>query len=178
MIPDLALLIGRVLFLVVLYLFVFLVIRSAVKDLRRRPAAVVEAEAAPLVVSSRAVGGAGKPVVAQAPRAPAGAQAAAASDWDLVVVESRVVAPGTVFALPRDRPVFVGRAPDSGIQLRDTFVSSRHARLEATRDGVVIEDLGSTNGTVVDGQEIDRPMVLDPGDRLVIGDTVFVVEVL
>jgi len=42
----------------------------------------------------------------------------------------------------------------------------------------VIEDLGSTNGTVVDGQEIDRPMVLDPGDRLVIGDTVFVVEVL
>ena len=177
MIPDLALLVGRVLFLVVLYLFVFLVIRSAVKDLRRRPAAVVEAEAAPLLVSSRAVGGVGRPAAAQAP-VPAAAKAAAESDWDLVVVESRVVAPGTVFALPRDRPVFVGRAPESGIQLRDTFVSSRHARLEATRDGVVIEDLGSTNGTVVDGQEIDQPMVLDPGDRLVIGDTVFVVEAL
>lgn len=166
---ELVLVAGKIFFLVVLYVFVLLVIRSAVRDLRTRPSAVVQAEAAPLAVAP--------PASARRPGPAPGAQsrgvAGGHGPWELVVVESRVLAPGSAVALPPSRPVRLGRAPDNDIQLRDTFVSSHHATVEVTGDGLLLTDLGSTNGTFVDGAEIDGSVVLEPGVRVAVGDTVF-----
>ena len=168
---ELVLLGGRIVFLVVLYLFVFLVIRSAVKDLGRRSATVPEPGTAAPIASFAQGSPAGRTRDGVDAR-PAGTHGA----WELVVAQSRVVPVGTAYSLPLGRAVLVGRATESDIQLRDTFVSSRHVRLEGAPDGLYVEDLGSTNGTLVNGAELERPMLLDPGDQLTIGDTVFRVD--
>lgn len=72
-------------------------------------------------------------------------------------------------------PIRIGRAPECELVLKDSRVSRRHARLHA-RDGVlVLTDLGSTNGTRVNGHRVTE-MVLGAGDRIHIGDTSLVVE--
>jgi hypothetical protein len=69
----------------------------------------------------------------------------------------------------------IGRAPECELVLRDSTVSRRHARLTA-RDGVlVLTDLGSTNGTRVNGHRVTE-VVLGAGDRVQIGETSLVVE--
>jgi len=72
-------------------------------------------------------------------------------------------------------PVHIGRAPECQLVLKDSRVSRRHARLHA-RDGVlVLTDLGSTNGTRVNGHRVTE-LVLGDGDRIQIGETSLVVE--
>ena len=72
-------------------------------------------------------------------------------------------------------PMRIGRAPECELVLRDSRASRRHARL-AARDGVlVLTDLGSTNGTRVNGHRITE-VVLGAGDRIAIGETTLVVE--
>lgn len=72
-------------------------------------------------------------------------------------------------------PIRIGRAPECEVMLKDSKVSRRHARLHA-RDGVLLlTDLGSTNGTRVNGNRISE-LVLGEGDRIQIGDTSLVVE--
>ena len=72
-------------------------------------------------------------------------------------------------------PVRIGRAPECELVLKDNRVSRRHARL-AARDGVLIlTDLGSTNGTRVNGNRVTE-VVLGAGDRVQIGETSLVVE--
>ena len=72
-------------------------------------------------------------------------------------------------------PVRIGRAPECELVLRDTRVSRRHARLHARNGVLVLTDLGSTNGTQVNGHRVTE-MVLGAGDRIQIGDTRLVVE--
>jgi len=72
-------------------------------------------------------------------------------------------------------PIRIGRAPECELVLKDSRVSRRHARLHA-RDGVlVLTDLGSTNGTLVNGHRVTE-LVLGAGDRIQIGETSLVVE--
>jgi len=72
-------------------------------------------------------------------------------------------------------PIHIGRSPDCELVLRDSRVSRRHARLTG-RDGVlVLTDLGSTNGTRVNGHRITE-VVLGVGDRITIGETVLTIE--
>ncbi len=72
-------------------------------------------------------------------------------------------------------PMRIGRAPECELVLKDSRVSRRHARLHA-RDGVlVLADLGSTNGTRVNGNRITE-VVLGEGDRIQIGETSLVVQ--
>lgn len=72
-------------------------------------------------------------------------------------------------------PIRIGRAPECELVLKDSRVSRRHARLHA-RDGVlVLTDLGSTNGTRVNGHRVTE-LVLGAGDRIQIGETSLVVE--
>ena len=71
----------------------------------------------------------------------------------------------------------VGRAGTCTIGMPDdTFVSQLHARVYRDAGAAMIEDLGSTNGTYVNGKRVDKAEVLTKGDRVQIGSTVFEVE--
>lgn len=74
-------------------------------------------------------------------------------------------------------PLTLGRAPDNGLVLADARVSRHHARLQARRGTLVLTDLGSTNGSRVNGIRVDE-CALGVGDRVVLGDTVLLVEQL
>ncbi|MGE5590845.1 MAG: FHA domain-containing protein [Bacillota bacterium] len=76
---------------------------------------------------------------------------------------------GKQVALGRQN-VVVGRSLKSALQLSDETVSRQHARLEYEAGSHVIVDLGSTNGTFVNGKRVDRRR-LSPGDRIVLGRT-------
>ena len=58
--------------------------------------------------------------------------------------------------------------PDSDIFLDDVTVSRDHCRLTVDEQGILLEDLGSTNGTYVNGDRVDRA-ALKPGDEVIIG---------
>ena len=62
---------------------------------------------------------------------------------------------------------------DVEIQLEDPFASSRHARISREGAVVVIEDLGSTNGTYLNDEPLSGPQPLHDGDRIRIGDSEF-----
>lgn len=63
----------------------------------------------------------------------------------------------------------IGRGDASGGQIQDPGLSSKHARLRVLPDGVYIEDLGSKNGTYVDGTRVTAPRRLKDGDRIGLG---------
>lgn len=63
----------------------------------------------------------------------------------------------------------IGRATENAVVLNDTFVSSEHARLVWNGKGWVLEDLGSTNGTQVNGHRVKRAAAVKPGDVIELG---------
>ena len=67
----------------------------------------------------------------------------------------------------------VGRGDQAEIRLEDPFASSRHARLIRQGAVIVIEDMGSTNGTYLNEELLSGPQPLHPGDRVRIGDSEF-----
>lgn len=67
----------------------------------------------------------------------------------------------------------IGRLESSDIAVDDKSVSREHARLSKLRDGYVIEDLGSTNGTKVNGRRINEAVLLRPGDIVAVGSVEF-----
>jgi diguanylate cyclase (GGDEF)-like protein len=69
-----------------------------------------------------------------------------------------------------DRSLLIGRAPDADLTLSDQMISWHHARIEDRGDGFALFDLGSTNGTTVNG-ETKAEFLLKPGDRIVFGAT-------
>jgi FHA domain-containing protein len=90
----------------------------------------------------------------------------------------RVLAPGgTERTVEVDGPLTIGRARDNGLVLADPRVSRVHARLQSRRGALVYTDLGSTNGSRVNGIRVDE-IALGMGDRVQVGDTVLVVELL
>lgn len=72
-------------------------------------------------------------------------------------------------------PLTIGRARDNRLVLDDVRVSRHHARISGRRGALVLTDLGSTNGSRVNGLVVDE-VVLGEGDRIVVGDTVLVIE--
>lgn len=174
---NLVLLGGKVLFLLLLYLFIYMVVRSAARDMK-----------ASSVRSMALSSGATAPVAAALPvdRGPAAVKDARrplpdvvrpdVGAWALVVAQSPHAREGWAFVIPPGARMIAGRAPDTDIHLPDTFVSSHHARVEARSNGVVVEDLGSTNGTFVNGAEISGAVLMGAGDTLAVGDSTFRVE--
>lgn len=71
--------------------------------------------------------------------------------------------------VPLAGSVIIGRSPDSDLVIADEFVSSSHARIVRTAEGATLEDLGSTNGTLVNGQPATRPLPLGTGDVIELG---------
>jgi pSer/pThr/pTyr-binding forkhead associated (FHA) protein len=71
--------------------------------------------------------------------------------------------------IPLDERVRIGRSPDVELVIADDFVSTVHAQIVPAPGGPVIEDLGSTNGTLVGGRRITRAVPLAAGDEIEIG---------
>jgi hypothetical protein len=87
---------------------------------------------------------------------------------ELVLTDGRRVQIGT-------EPLVIGRLPECGVVLADSNVSRRHAELRRSGDSVVLTDLGSTNGTRVNGAPI-RERVLVSGDEVSVGSTRLIFE--
>jgi len=79
----------------------------------------------------------------------------------------------------RDGITVVGRRDDCNIRIPAETVSRRHCQFEVSEDEVVLTDLGSSNGTFVNGRRIgeDEDVVLKPGDRITIGPATFTVQI-
>jgi pSer/pThr/pTyr-binding forkhead associated (FHA) protein len=147
-------------FLAVLYLFLLWMARSALKDLRRSageregPAQPDPYDATGMHTAASGAGPQGTPVL----RVGSGAGLRAGSAYDL------------------SEGAMLGRGDEADIVLEDSFASSRHARLVPHGDVIVLEDLGSTNGTYLNDEPLRGPQPLHPGDRVRIGDTSFTFE--
>lgn len=166
---QIVLLAGKFILLIILYLFIYRVVRSTTRELRMS-AAVGGGQTAVRPHDSR-----GTEVGHAHPGAPLAASGIVT--WSLVVIKSSSLRGGEAFAFPPGSSAVVGRDPEMDISLDDTFVSSKHAVFEATAGVLQIEDLHSTNGTLVNGREISGTHELHTGDRVEIGDTIFQVEV-
>ena len=147
-----ALLVLKICFLVLLYLFIWRIVRSASRDVRMPQESFIMGPQ-------------------QAAAAGLGRQPQAIDSGVLVTVRSNALEHGSRFEL-NAKAITLGRATTNDIRLGDDeFASSRHARIEPRRDGVWVEDIGSTNGTYVNGAQIDRPRKLAPNDVLRVGET-------
>ncbi|WP_044251384.1 DUF4388 domain-containing protein [Chondromyces apiculatus] len=78
---------------------------------------------------------------------------------------------GGEFPLAENQEIFVGRSSDLDMVLVEDMVSRRHARIACSTDQILIEDLGSTNGTFVNGEKI-KQTALKEGDRVLIGTSI------
>jgi FHA domain len=134
-------------FIAVLYLFLLWVARSSLRDLRRSAA--------------REDGHVPRELVGDRSGSP-----------PLIVAEGGGgLRAGAAFAV--NGSMTIGRAPQSDVQIDDRFASARHARV-SERDGLYyLEDMGSTNGTYLNGRRVGSVELLRPEDRFRIGDTEF-----
>jgi hypothetical protein len=69
-------------------------------------------------------------------------------------------------------PVVVGRSPNADVVINEPFVSARHACFTLQGPALMVEDMGSTNGTLVNGRVIEEPVTLRDGDDVQVGDVV------
>lgn len=146
-------------FLAVLYLFLLWVARSALKDLRRGvepsytgPSADVEG-----ATGMHSASAASSPAPRGRPKLRVGTAAGLVS--------------GSAYDLTEG--ALLGRGDSADIRLEDGFASSQHARLVPQGDVMVLEDLGSTNGTYLNGEPVRGPQPLHVGDTIRIGDSEF-----
>jgi pSer/pThr/pTyr-binding forkhead associated (FHA) protein len=72
--------------------------------------------------------------------------------------------------------IMIGRGADCQLILDDDYVSTRHARVVSTPNGIYVEDLCSTNGTYVNGQRITAPTTITFADTVRIGKTILKLE--
>lgn len=68
-------------------------------------------------------------------------------------------------------PLIMGRSPSAAIVIDDGYASDEHARIDSNGNGWAVEDLGSTNGTFVNGAKVSRVTILNSGDQIRIGKT-------
>jgi hypothetical protein len=144
-----ALLVLKIAFLVLLYLFIWRIVRSAARD--------VGLPQESFVLAPGSIPGLGEQPDLEAGK--------------LVVLKSPALGEGEEWELDSS-PLTVGRSSRNDLQLeRDEYASSTHARIEPRRDGVWLEDVGSTNGTYLNGIRLTRPKRLTSGDVVRIGET-------
>jgi hypothetical protein len=141
-------------FIAVLYLFLLFVARSAMKDLRRTTAP------APDATGFHA--------------APAFAEVSRGADAWLIAERGGGLEQGARFDLIGG--LSIGRSKDADVQIDDRYASGIHARVFARRDRYYVEDMGSTNGTLVNRATLVGEAELIDGDTVQIGDTEFRLE--
>jgi hypothetical protein len=142
-------------FLAVLYLFLLWVARSAMKDLRRVGGGTAAAE----------------PVEPPSPRRRESAvpDLRAGVEPRLEVVAAMGHRPGTAFDVGNGATL--GRSDGADIEVDDPFASSAHARIFQRGDFMYVEDMGSTNGTYLNGRQVRGAERLKVADTIRIGDT-------
>ncbi len=156
------LLVLRIVFVILLYLFIWRVVRLSLRDVRRGQES--------MVLSPGAAAAAGLTPLPAPREAPAADGNGSGAGGRLLVLRSPAYPAGTV-VLCDDEVVF-GRGQDADAVLDgDTFASSRHARVFHRGARVYVEDLGSTNGTFVNGQRLAAERALRGGDVVVVGST-------
>jgi hypothetical protein len=147
---DTALLILKIAFLVLLYFFIWRIVRTASRDLRLPQESFI-------LAPSREGG-----VATARPPFHSGR---------LVVLKSGELEEGTDFELDSAQ-LTVGRGGQNDVALRsDDYASARHVRFEPRQDGVWVQDLGSTNGTYLNGARLEHPRRLTHGDVIRVGET-------
>ena len=135
---DVVLLIARLLFVALLYLFLFAIMRTGigmVKGARKKE-----------------------------------------RTWTLSVERGPKELRGVSIAV--HGPIIVGRSPGADIVIGAGYVSGRHARFSLMGQNLFVEDLGSTNGTAVNGQLISAPTALRNKDVVTVGDVAIRVRYL
>lgn len=142
-------------FLAVLYLFVLVIARSAFKDLRRTVAPAPDA-----------TGFHAAPAYAEAPQGVDG--------W-LVVERGGGLERDQRFDLIGG--LSIGRSKESDVRIDDRYASSLHARVFSREGRFYVEDMNSTNGTLLNGATLQGEADLIDGDTIQIGDTIFRFEV-
>jgi pSer/pThr/pTyr-binding forkhead associated (FHA) protein len=154
-VPDLLLQVWKLVLVGFIYLFFLRVLRAIWANLR---------------APATAGGQAAKP----APRA-GGAQSSSAPTGNekginrLKLIEPKDRA-GRIYELGSE--ITIGRAPGCKVNIDDTYVSQLHARVFRRDSQVLLEDLGSTNGTFCNGKKVSGPMPVRKGDRIQVGRTV------
>jgi pSer/pThr/pTyr-binding forkhead associated (FHA) protein len=154
------LLAGQVLVVVLVYLFVWRVIRSARTDLTASPrsrAASIDAQESTIIPAADV----------QAARRSAGL-----AEPRLVVQQSDVLRAGVPFTIGGG--LTIGRSPSNDVVLDEGVVSGSHVRIVPPN---TVVDAGSTNGTLVNGQQVSGRAALREGDLVQVGSTVFRFEV-
>jgi len=146
------LLVLKICFLVLLYLFIWRIVRSATRDVRMPQESFIMGPS-------------------QAAALGLGRQAPAVTTGVLIALNSAALAEGERFEIDT-KALTLGRGAPNDIRLDDDeFASAHHARIEPRRDGVWVEDIGSTNGTYVNGTRLSRAQKLAPGDVVRVGET-------
>ena len=147
---DEVLLVLKIAFLVLLYLFIWRIVRTASRDLR-------------LPQESFILGPSAQAGVQPARRGPVTGR--------LVVVKSADLDEGQGYELDSAQ-LTIGRGGQNDIAIAtDEYASARHARFEPRQDGVWVQDLGSTNGTYLNGARLEHPRRLTQGDIVRVGET-------
>jgi hypothetical protein len=141
-------------FLAVLYLFLLWVVRSSMRDLARYGGS---AAAEPVEAPSPA-----RRARPTAPRRDGGAPR-------LQVVAAMGHEPGTTFDVAEG--AMFGRSDGADIRVEDPFASSSHARIFNRGGEMYLEDMGSTNGTHLNGRKVQSAERLEAGDTIRIGDS-------
>ena len=162
------LLVLKIAFLVLLYAFVWRVIRTA--GTAPKVSASARAGSSPaadsMILTPSAAAAAGLGSAAARSRRPV----------HLVVQRSPSLETGAVFPVD-SAPITVGRGGQNDLVLDgDEFASARHARIEARGDGAWVQDLDSTNGTFLNGARVVGAERMSPGDVLRVGETDLRVE--
>lgn len=155
---DIFLFVLRTMFLILIYVFIFILLIYLIRDLQKTQKSVTvinsgskteDKTTAPPVVTKRV--GSGLLLVESEPR------------------ESGLK--GLEIGLPPE--IKFGRGPDNDVVLPDRFASIKHSRLFLREGQYWLEDLGSKNGTFLNGRPLVGPAVLANGDLIKIGDTIF-----
>jgi len=145
-------------FLIVLYLFLLWISRSALRDLTRT--------AGEHAVASEPVEAPGGP---RRGRAEPGGGLMANVQPRLEVIAALGFEPGTVFDITDGATM--GRSDNAEIPIDDPYASSAHARIYAGDDFMQLEDMGSTNGTYLNGRQVRGTERLKVADVIKIGDS-------
>lgn len=133
---DLVLLAGRILLVVLLYIFLFAVMKTGVGVVR--------------------------------------GQNKAGALWSIAVEKGPKGLKG--MKLNVLGPIVVGRSPGADIVISEPYVSGRHARFGLQGPALIVEDLGSTNGTLVNGHSVIEPAILRDDDTVEVGDVILKVK--